>query len=46
MYFGIFTNVMQCERGKQDFSNKVIVQEIKFQYNWSISITTILYISC
>ena len=25
VHFGFFTNEMKCERGKQDFSNKVIV---------------------
>ena len=25
VHFGFFTNKMECERGKQDFSNKVIV---------------------
>ena len=24
-HFGFFTNEMECERGEQDFSNKVIV---------------------
>ena len=24
VHFGFFTNEMECERGKQDFSNKVI----------------------
>ena len=25
VHFGIFTNEMECERGKQEISNKVIV---------------------
>ena len=25
VYFGVFTNEMECERDKQDCSNKVIV---------------------
>ena len=36
MYFGFFTNEMECESCKQDFSNKVIVlnatSAIIFQY--------------
>ena len=25
MHFGFFTNEVECERGKQDFSNKVMI---------------------
>ena len=25
IHFGVFTNEMECKRGKQDFSNKMII---------------------
>ena len=30
--FGLFTNEMECERGKQDLSNKVIVLNATHAY--------------
>ena len=32
VYFGFFTNEMECERGKQDFSNRVIVLNATINY--------------
>ena len=36
VHFGFFTNEMECERGQQDFSNKVIV----------LNPTTVLIFQC
>ena len=38
VHYGFFANEMECERGKQDFSNKVIALNatsvLIFQYNY------------
>ena len=45
VHFGFFTNEMECERGKQDFSNKVIVlnaRKMSFKKYYSISLFQLL----
>ena len=35
VYFGFFTHDMECERGKHDFSNKVMIlmQQVSLYFN-------------